>query len=63
LSSVPGRSFRSTNFGGAAGGTIGGVTVGQRQTARRQRRDLQVIGQRLMPRGYVSRTRTPIAFT
>jgi hypothetical protein len=45
------------NSGGALGGTVGGVTVGQRQTVRRQRLDLHVIGQRLTIRGYVSSLR------
>jgi hypothetical protein len=38
----------SVNAGGATGGTVGGVTVGHRQTDRRQRRDLHVTGQRRM---------------
>ena len=41
-------SSGSVNVGGAAGGTVGGVTVGHRQTDRRQRLDLHVTGQRLM---------------
>jgi hypothetical protein len=43
----------SVNVGGATGGTVGGVTVGHRQTDRRQRLDLHVTGQRLVPQSNV----------
>ncbi len=41
-------SSGSVNVGGAAGGTVGGVTVGHRQTDRRQRLDLHMTGQQRM---------------
>jgi hypothetical protein len=43
----------SVKVGGAAGGTVGGVIVGHRQTRQRQRLDLHVTGQRPTTRGYV----------